>query len=311
MAGINRYALVSLFMSLLLCGGAGASSVLDLTPGASKGGAAGKPSQAKPIPTRESLVGGMTQRMTLTSEDVRVMEPVCVLILGYMVDGGGFWYQRLANNPIMNKPEYVIARGAQSFHHYCWAEIARNRFYRAKDKASRDALVQSAIGDMLFVTSKRAYLPANWPYLGRMYVSLGDAYLLDEDTSNAAKSYVRALDEDRAYAPAYHALGDLWIKLGNKAKALETVTTALKYVPDDKGVRRRYTEWGGKAPLPALSAKPAKTPEREAETAKAAPPAAKKPAPVIEQVNRPSRNLPPEQAEEKRKANPWCRFCPW
>lgn len=272
---------------------------------------------AKPLPTRQSLIGGTAKKFVLTVDDVKVMEPVCILILGYEGDGGGFWYPRLSKDPILTKPEYVIARGAQSFHHYCWAEIARYRYYRAKDKATRDDMAEAMVADLQFVLTKRSLLPPNWPYLPKIIVALGEGQLMAGRNAEAVQSFARAIEQDKKYAPAYHALADFWIKAGDKAKALDTVTEGLKHQPDNAGLRKRYKELGGKAPLPPPSSTKGSGKAQEGggsgkEGAPAQGTTPKKTAAPVDTAPKPVRAKPVPEAEDlKRQANPYCRFCPW
>lgn len=309
---MTKAGLITLLFSVLAFGAVHAASVMDI-PVAKVPPSAGKPA-SRALPTRESLIGGKAKKLVLTSDDVRVMEPVCVLILSTENDGGGFWFPRLKNDPIFNRPEYAIARGVSSYHHYCWAEVARYRYYRARDAMARNDMAQMMIDDIQFVINKRALLPPGWPYMPKMYVALGEGYLMANKVEEGVRYFQRALEEDPKYAPAYHAIADLWRRMGDGKRALEAVERGLKVIPDNMGLRKRYVEFGGKAPLPALTPKPAaKSAETEAEqAARQAAAAAAKAAQTPQAVApRPVRAEPAEPVDEQRKANPWCRFCPW
>lgn len=53
----------------------------------------------------------------------------------------------------------------------------------------------------------------------------------------------------------YQALADHYHEAGNKQKAMEMVTEGLQRNPNSKGLKRRYTEFGGKLPYPESVAK--------------------------------------------------------
>jgi len=116
----------------------------------------------------------------------------------------------------------------------------------------------------------------------------------------------------------YIAVADNYKESGNKTKALELVTEGLKINPDSKGLKRRYTELGGKLPYPEavdkttpvegskVENKPeeklgVEQPPREAASEVAD---ADKPAAQIETIPQVE---PPKIGSPK---NPYCRFCP-
>jgi len=74
-----------------------------------------------------------------------------------------------------------------------------------------------------------------------------EAYLAG-DFDGAQSYYKQALASNRGYAPAHKGLGFLYQRIGNKAKAIESLKNYLKLSPgakDADSVRKRLEQLGG------------------------------------------------------------------
>ncbi len=231
-----------------------------------------------------------------------MLEPVCALVLAAQHSGGeSVWYEKLRNNPVLDQPENLIAKGAQSFHHYCWAELHMARYYSARTILEKRARLQDASGDYGYMITKPEFLPLNWPYLPKMHLKYGGVASLMGKDQEAINSFLQAIKLDPSYELAYSALSDFMQKKGSKAKAFEYVVEGLKHNPDSKRLKRRYTELGGKLPYPApyVKATPSTAPEPAASSAPVTTPA---------EPNRAATESPKEPMGTP--SNPYCRFCP-
>lgn len=198
-----------------------------------------------------------------------------------------------------------LFQGCPAVGHYCDGLKSRIRF----DKHNRESgfwLTQS-IAAFESVVQREDW--KNCPLRAEAYVNLGLAYLSQSKKQNApsfkaAANFMKALEVKSDYLPAYYGLGDYYVRLGDKKKALNMVEEGLRYVPNSVGLLRRFKELGGTMP-PAphhVTAKPMEQQDSPVES------------PPVESVE----SLAPAPKEESAQApaqigtpsNPWCRFCP-
>lgn len=259
-------------------------------------------------------IGMLIKGQPLTPIEVKRVEPVCALIFANSVYSGQTWYEKLRGSPLLDEPQYVIAKGAHSFHHYCFAEVSMLRYYNAVNAKERTAYALSAAGDYGFVVDHPEYRSADWPYLPKMYVKLGDVLLKLARTSDAIMAYTKALNENPEYISAYVALADYMAQSGAKVKALEYLTEGLRRQPESKLLKRRYNSLGGKQPYPEPYPKPVKDPDSRREHV-AAPVAENRGensnavvTPAAAQAAEPNA-APVDSAVRGTPTNPYCRFC--
>ena len=251
--------------------------------------------------SRQALMGKTILGKVVTPSEANMLEPVCTVVLAAQHTGSELvWYEKLRDDPILDQPENLIAKGTQSFHHYCWAELQMARYYAAQTQQQKRAQLLGAYGDYTFMIAKPEFLPRGWAYLSKMYVKhAGAASLMGKD-QEAMNSYLQAIKLDPSDEFAYSATADFMQKKGSKAKALEYIIEGLKHNPGSKRLKRHYTELGGKLPYPApyVKAEPSAVPQ---------PPAAAPVAGSIEN-SRPATEVPKEPVGTP--GNPYCRFCP-
>jgi len=157
---------------------------------------------------------------------------------------------------------------------------------------------------------------------GEAHVGKARALKLLGKKGEAAVEYIKALRYTPSSSAIYLALADFYQETGDKPKALEMVTEGLRRNPDSKGLKRRYTELGGKLPYPETVTK-----AMPAEVAGATPPsgetasqAADAPPGQIkfkmegkaEPVPASAQTTPAEPVAAPKigsPTNPYCRFC--
>jgi tetratricopeptide (TPR) repeat protein len=80
-----------------------------------------------------------------------------------------------------------------------------------------------------------------------LYKKGADAYMAG-DFKAAESAYKQALAQNRGYAPAHRGLGFLYQRMGESAKALQSLRTYLKLTPNAKdgaAIRKRIQQLGG------------------------------------------------------------------
>lgn len=226
----------------------------------------------------------------------------------------------------LKRPENRIAN-IGSYHHYCWGQVAQNRYYRETDLQKRKDLALYAASGYKYVIDHTESIPKDWPYMHKMHVDYGKALLLSNNTAGAIQALNTALKINPKYIPAYNALADVLNEQGLKSKALEFVIEGLKYQPTSKSLKRRYTELGGKQPFPEPYPVAEDVPPNDLETEVQGDkkdagkednlpqlPGTKTKADSVSsnktgtiEKNEPPAGGAPETTPNK--ANPYCRFC--
>lgn len=133
--------------------------------------------------------------------------------------------------------------------------------------------------------------------------------------AEAAGEFNKALNCKINSPDVYQVLADHFHETGNKEKAMEMVTEGLKLSPNSKGLKRRYTEFGGKLPYPEALAVPtdeAKVGVKPIQKSESTEPASGITGEAAD-PNKPATIEPSPQAELPKMGspkNPYCRFCP-
>lgn len=238
------------------------------------------------------------QDFTVTREELAAMPPYCTAHYGSLVGIPGAIISPLRN---------TIPQGCPSSHHYCDGLKSRIRF----DKHNKESGYWLTQGIQSFESVVQGGWWKNCPLQAEAYVNLGRAYLSQSKQQNtpsfkAEASFMKALEVQPDYLPAYYALGDYYVRLGDKKKALNMVEEGLRYAPNSVGLLRRFKELGGTTP-PVPHHVTEKPMEQQDSPVK---------PPSVESVEI---SVPPSKAGESAQApapqigtpsNPWCRFCP-
>jgi len=268
----------------------------------------------------KGLIGSKFGGYVLDAQDINGLSPVCKLIATLQLTD--FWFDQVEHSSIMDQPDYLIAKGVKSYHHVCWSQVARTRYYRERDGERRAHLAKLVASEISFVIEHPEYRPQDWPYLTILYVERGKGYLLSKNNARALADFNEALRLDVKNKDAYLALSNLYEDLGQQAKALEYATEGLRHAPTAVSLKRRYTKLGGKVPFPepypATPANSKPTPGTEAKPVKQASPSPdtkpEVPTPAVPgDVKAPgARDLvePPVSAPGRASGPPFCRFCP-
>lgn len=212
-----------------------------------------------------------------------------------------------------DSPEYKMWEGSlgKDFlhtHHYCTGINFINRYYRARSQQDKRFNLNNAEGNLKYMV---ANADPGYSLMPDVYLNLGVVYSLTNQTAQAITHFNKAIELNPRQPKAYTALSDYYAKTKQSEKALEIVTTGLRYNPDTKSLQRRYTELGGKLPYPA-PIEP--TPAVEAEAAKPEEPPTPTPS-SVEPAASPT-TVPPAPVETIAEpqigspTNPYCRFCP-
>ncbi|MGB9128230.1 MAG: hypothetical protein WCB97_01140 [Thiobacillus sp.] len=201
-------------------------------------------------------------------------------------------------------------------HHYCDGLRFLDRAYSASIRNKREVKynVDVAIGNFNYILS---HTKDDYVMRGEVHVGIARALKLLGRKGAAVAEFYKALRYDLGTADAFQALADYYLETGNKEKALEMTTEGLRRIPDTKGLKRRYTELGGKLPYPEpLVKQPSPAPAAEVASSSPSPnpatvtsPEANVPAAPADQPAAPSIS-PPEPPKIGSPTNPWCRFCP-
>lgn len=250
--------------------------------------------------------------------DLAGIEPACVLVLRYVKREQdnpqlGVWYEQLKGSPLLDLPQNHIAKGALSFHHYCWAEVVRNRYYRESDARIKKELAEYVVSSHKWMIDNAEYIPGDWRYLPKVYINMGTGYLLMKNTGGAFSAFQKALSLDPRQQAAYTNLADTFVTLGKKPEALGYIKEGLRYFPESKALKRRYEELGGKPPYPephpsAIAETPVATPAPDT----VPPPpsvSSKEKAQAPEERDSAPKVTDNTRTESTNKNNPHCRFC--
>lgn len=247
------------------------------------------------------------QDFAATREELALMPPYCTAYYGANVGLPTF-----NNSPLRN----TIPQGCPSIHHYCDGLKSMIRV-KKNNKESGYWLTQ---GIQSFQSVVQGGFWKNCPLQAEAYVNLGQALLLRSaqptaPSPQAAENYMKALEVQPSYLPAYAALSSYYVRLGDKKKALSTIEEGLRHAPDSKALLRRFKELGGTTlPTPYdIAEKPAAAETTEGVPAQQQPSSTReqgspavRPAPASEDAQ-PAQSSTPKIGTP---SNPWCRFCP-
>ena len=261
----------------------------------------------------------------LTREELAMMPPYCTALIGKHIG-----LPQPQDSPLRN----TIPDGCGSLHHYCFGLQSLIRVDRSRGVEQKYWLSQ-AIGH--FKERSSGWEGSTCPLRPEAYTNLGKALLRQNKAlaGQAVANFNKALDLRPDYVPAYLALSDAYLSLGKKGEALNAAAQGLKYLPDSKGLLRRFKELGGKTPpTPVAAAQPAApkvTAGQQATPGQTSEPGAapqqssgagansEHPAPIKDtspgksDAEHPATQQAPGEAGETKigtPTNPYCRFCP-
>ena len=202
-------------------------------------------------------------------------------------------------------------------HHYCGALLSANRYYKSSDIQDRNFYAQSIMNNLNYMIAHGEQSSALMPDI---YLQRGVTLkTILKKPSEALPDLQKAIEVNPKLIRAYLVLAELYEELKQRDKALATVTEGLRQVPNNKSLKLRYSELGGKKPYP----EPYAAPEAKQESAEA-------PVKIEEdalsskaiQAKREEDAQAPKKSTETNSSsgaqapakigtpgNPWCRFC--
>lgn len=251
----------------------------------------------------------------LTASEIQVMPPVCKLIVvdipnAHLGAGSG----PLAKYaPLFDEPRYQMAKNNIHFHHYCWALVSKQRYFRERDKNKRNHYLSAFMGDIDYVLR---HTHKGWPYFDVMLVEQGQMQAIIGNYTAALSKANEALRHQPNSEIAYTLKTDAYKNLGNKSAAITTAKEGLEKNPDSSRLRKRLTNLGH--PVPPLAARPqAESPKESAvsdTSTTSAPTTSTSPttnaAPENNVSTGDSEPTTPTPETIGTKNNPYCRFCP-
>lgn len=199
------------------------------------------------------------------------------------------------------------------FQHYCFAMIAMDKIFRARNQQEVQYASSSVKGELGYVIS---HVPAEHFLMPEVYALRGMGEFLGHSNYDAEISLLRALQLDPNHVGALRTLVDLYERMNRKADAIKAIRAALAVAPEHKEVRRMAQELGLEVPeiiarekkqidAPSQPDMPATTAESKAATDTTAK---NKATPISSETDT------PKQDESKPvigvPGNPYCRFCP-
>lgn len=207
----------------------------------------------------------------------------------------------------------LIGSQYSNVHHFCGGLNYLNRYYRYMGRRDAGSYLAFAINEFNYMVE---HMYPQSAIGAEIFLNRGLAYSLSKNDAKAISDLQQALKLDPKLVRAYITMADQYTKLKNRGKALEVVAEGLRYVPDNRALKRRYDELGGKKPYPEpLVASVPIAPVVTAPHLKAEEPAvlqqSAKPGAVIDEGG-------PGSVEKNGSAtpaigsptNPYCRFCP-
>lgn len=186
-------------------------------------------------------------------------------------------------------------------HHYCvglkWLNHARGTF-----SSNRNGTLGAAVREFDYVLTHAAQ---GFYMRPEILMNRGIALSMMKRDGEAVSNLLQAIELNPQQPRAYMTLADLYDKMKNRAKALETITEGLRHNPDTKSLQRLYTELGGKLPYPEPH-RPIPVVDPQAVAPADDLPAASTKAPAEPAAV----SAPAEQPKIGSPNNPYCRFCP-
>lgn len=191
-------------------------------------------------------------------------------------------------------------------HHYCVGLKLLNHV-RGSSSSKKNETLGAAVREFDYVLTHAA---PDFYMRPEILMNRGIALSMMKRDGEAVSNLLQAIELNPKQPRAYLTLADLYGKMKNRTKALETVSEGLRHNPDTRSLQRRYSELGGKLPYP----EPIRS-AREADTEAATPadvaPAAVTAAPAEPDKAEPAAApAPGEQPKIGSPNNPYCRFCP-
>lgn len=182
------------------------------------------------------------------SSDIALLPPVCKLILvehpgAHLGAGNGPLQKYVA---LFEQPGYEMAAHNPHLHHYCWALISKQRYFRAQGQIQREYYFKQFMGDIGYVLTNTA--DKKWPYFHVLLIEQASMLKIRGDYPNSLMKIDEALRFKPDYDKAYALKSDIFLAMGDRKKAIDTVQSGLEQDPRSRLLRRRLEQLGVKVP---------------------------------------------------------------
>lgn len=254
----------------------------------------------------------MVRGETLKASEIDTMPPVCKLIVVDMpyvhLGAGAGPIKEFAS--LFEEPRYQMAKNNIHLHHYCWALVSKQRYFRERDKNKRNHYLRVFNGDIDYVIQ---HSDKSWLYLDVMIVEQGQMQMILGNYRAALAKADQALKYQPNSEHAYLLKTDAYKNMGNKTAAIAAGKLGLEKNPDSTRLRKRLERLGQTVP-PLAERKPPPVEDvrsRESDAGEKTPSASALPGTPPPPQNSATGVVTPTETETiGTKNNPYCRFCP-
>jgi tetratricopeptide (TPR) repeat protein len=193
--------------------------------------------QEEPAAPQEEEREYDAQRDTPVDDELERLPAYCSIHPS--LDGTGQYASNMAGTPERTRWEEYFGDSFQHMHHYCWALNWLDRAYRSKVEQYRKNYFEFAAGEFAYVIRNAA---PGLTLLPEVHVQKGLTLMLLGQTDEAVKDYLTAIQIRPDYVPAYSALCDYYLELGEVDEARKIIEAGLVRVPHSKILNRRLAE---------------------------------------------------------------------
>lgn len=253
----------------------------------------------------------------VTPADIAALPPVCRLIM----ENPGIHHTvgQTKNAALFERAEYQMAKGNIHVHHYCWALISKQRYFRESNKLKRDAYFKTYLGDLNYVFE---HSPKDWRFFDVLHLEQASMHLIRGDFAKGVQQADEALRLNPRAEKAYIVKSDAYKEMGKKPLAIKTAQEGLAKNPESTVLRKRLAKLGVTPPeLPKHADAPKDAAPTEGapgkagdagQTDAAAAPEAKANGASTAAADAPAAASADAGAAgtTSQKPNPYCRFCP-
>lgn len=151
-----------------------------------------------------------------------------------------FCQARMGNDPNLKK-KWAKILGASNFtwmNHFCSNLIAKKRCIGIIEKQKRYNCYQR-LTDHSYTLE---HTSADFPLRPLIYYEAGDTFLKIEEYGKAENQFLNAIKINPKFTKPYLSLSRLYIKQGNKTKAIEMIERGLKQKPSSKALKKMRSQ---------------------------------------------------------------------
>ena len=169
----------------------------------------------------------------VSKTDMLMLPPVCQRIVNDLGFHGPV-NQRM-HPEWFDRPEYRMAKNNIHLHHYCWALIEKQRYFRAPNKDAREYNFSGFMGNIKYVLDNSS---KDWQYFHVLLVDQAEMLKMRGDYPDSLLKIDEALMHKPDYERAYSLKAKVYLDMGDKNKAIEAAQEGL-----DKNPRSGLLRW--------------------------------------------------------------------